>query len=250
MNVRTFIFTYSGDQDLILGKINNHLWAFPGMPIHVIDDARSPMKYEIVDQIKKFGNVTYETSGFDRKGNLNGGACIKGELEIFREHSKFNEIIIKTDPDSLITNPKLAEYILGGIGFMSAQVIDHVFSGYFYAMHTDVLSFVCRWIIPNKSILSCAPEDVVIGSTACACARMLGYRNDTLFDIGHNGRVDSYDYTCPKEYEAKYIERYCKGDDEHGGGYLMYLGIPGVRKEEVARVQKLFLEQLAELNHE
>lgn len=238
MNIRTFIFSYSGDFGLILGKIENTLWAFPGMPIHVIDDARSPMPDEIVEQIAKIDNVTYEASNFDRRGNLNGGACIKEELKIFKSHARFDEIIIKTDPDALIVSKQLAEFISKGIGFLSAQVVNHVFSGYFYAMHTDVFSFVCRWLIPNNHILPSAPEDAVIGATACACALMLGYRNDTIFSGECNGRADGYYYAVPQNKEKEYIRRFL------GEAYTMYLGMPGIEKEKVIRVQRLILEEI------
>lgn len=241
MNIRTFIFTYSGDQDLILGKIENSLWAFPGMPIHVIDDRKSPMDYEIVDQITKLDNVTYELSNFNRMGNLNGSACIKEELSIFTKYAKFNEIIIKTDPDALFISKQLADFITKGIGFLSCQVIDHVFSGYFYAMHSDVLSFVSRWLMPNNSILKSAPEDATIGATACACALMLGYRNDTIFDGLHNGRADTFDYSVPKDKEDLIVERICEG------AYLMYLGVHGIEKNEVVRIQRKILDKLKEV---
>lgn len=237
MKYRIFIFIYSGNECLLPGLVRNVQWAFPDVPVHLIDDASSPVENTIFPE-----GVFYEQSSFNRLGNLNGPECIRGELDVFMSHLKMDETLVKIDPDTVFYSPgKMREYIeAGGFAFVSTYAEEQPFSGYFYLIHASVLAHVVSWIKGNAFMLQSAPEDTVICSTALACARMLRLPTKTLFDYSRGGFTGAFDHSVPPEQIAAYID----GLRQYGM-WFHTLGNPGISKEQIMFAQQEILFQIS-----
>lgn len=240
MKPRFFVFCYRGDAKLLPGRIENIRWVFPGAPIHLIDDKENPISPKCARELQEMG-VLYEQSDFPRYGNLNGPGCIIGMLDVYAKHLKTDEVLIKTDADSLFVDKDFLQKAVGaGFGFMAAQVADYLFGGYFYLIRADVLSFVRRWLPSPSAILQGAHEDVTIGSLAYACSLMLNYHCQILYDGRLGGRTGGFAYKHEGDERVKYIDRLFKKD---GKIWMMTLGNPGIGKDQVLEAQRLMLER-------
>ncbi len=240
MKYRIFVFIYSGNEFLLPGLIRNVQWAFPGTPIHLVDDAASPIGG------RSFPNgVVYEQSSFRRQGNLNGPECINGELDVFLKHLRMDETLIKIDPDIVFYNPgKMRRFIEAGqFAFASAQSAELPFSGYFYMMHARVLGHVVPWIRGNPYLLQSAPEDVLICSAALSCCCMLKLPAKILFDSSRLGATGAFDHGVPDEERPEYIGRLV-----NAGMFMHTLGNPGVTNDQLLKAQQAILAGLERLN--
>lgn len=96
-----FIFTYANDADLLPLCISH---AAQHGNVILVDDSSNPATDESGAQA--LGAHEYVPSTFDRGGNLNGSAAIRGMLETYSEHGN-DEWIMQCDSDTLLFRPDL-----------------------------------------------------------------------------------------------------------------------------------------------
>ncbi len=96
-----FIFTYKQDAPLLPLCLKH---AAQHGHVIVVDDASSPAID--ADAAKDLGAHEYVRTSFDRGGNLNGSAAIRGMLETYRDYGS-SEWVMQCDSDTLLFRPEL-----------------------------------------------------------------------------------------------------------------------------------------------
>lgn len=96
-----FIFTYAKDAALLplcIGHAARH-----GRVV-LADDAAAPACDEA--EALAMGASMYVRTEFDRKGNLNGSACVRGMLELYRDYGEA-EWLMQVDSNMLLFRPEV-----------------------------------------------------------------------------------------------------------------------------------------------
>lgn len=96
-----FIFTYAKDAALLplcIGHAARH-----GRVV-LADDAAAPACDEA--EALAMGASVYVRTEFDRKGNLNGSACVRGMLELYRDYGEA-EWLMQVDSNMLLFRPEV-----------------------------------------------------------------------------------------------------------------------------------------------
>lgn len=199
------IFTFGGDAVALgqcirgLKRLRERCERVGGeLSIYVYDDGEHPLPYAPA-------GVEYEKTWFERGGNLNGVACVQGELLCMLKAAKASEaeVVVKLDSDTVVQD-------LGWMWeeFARSEYVDHV--GVVLNGEMDWASGVCYGIrgssIERMLRKSCSmklradvPEDVgmtqiveAITGMSTSLVAMDGYCE------GYKGVLTGYDYQHKK----------------------------------------------------
>lgn len=108
-----FIFTYKKDAALLPLCIEH---AAKHGRVVLADDAAAPACDEAA--ALAMGAAEYVRTNFDRRGNLNGAACVRGMLELYATHGQ-DEWLMQVDSNMLLFRP---EVLLPGEGTRADMV--------------------------------------------------------------------------------------------------------------------------------
>lgn len=193
MKIIIHIFTYSGDADVLPVCISATRRAFPGAPIHVIDDNASPLK---PDQVALLGDIHYTRSVWDRKRNLNGPECIRGILDTMHENvSRYGaDYAVKIDADTLVLrSERHLEWMQNSVGHFTQTTPEKFFGGMFYGIRYDILD-ICRQNAHAMQLPEKANEDNTIGCLANIAAHTGKWVVENGTDPNGEGRIGGYNY--------------------------------------------------------
>lgn len=96
-----FIFTYEKDAALLPLCISH---AARHGRVVLVDEAAAPATDEA--GALAMGATEYVRTTFDRQGNLNGAPCVRGMLEVYRDHGQ-DEWVMQVDSNLLLFRPDL-----------------------------------------------------------------------------------------------------------------------------------------------
>ena len=98
-----FIFTYEKDAALLPLCISH---AARHGRVVLVDEAAAPATDEA--EALGMGAAEYVRSTFDRRGNLNGAPCVRGMLEVYRDHGQ-DSWLMQVDSNMLLFRPELLQ---------------------------------------------------------------------------------------------------------------------------------------------
>lgn len=98
-----FIYTYAGDAALLPLCLE---YAARAGRVVLVDDAAAPAT-DAAGALA-MGAAEYVRSEFERRGNLNGAACVRGMLETYRDHGSASWIM-QLDSDMLLFAPHVLQ---------------------------------------------------------------------------------------------------------------------------------------------
>lgn len=162
------VFCYRGEEELLPMTLGRAHAAFPNAKIHLFDDSLDPLRPTTVSQLSALVDCSYSITTFDRQVNLNGKACVIGELECMLKamdaDNNKDGYLIKMDPDTLVLRP---EYVLNaierGAEFIAHNSVKGLFAGMFYVAQRAILEAALVTAREASLPTSCA-EDCTIGS--------------------------------------------------------------------------------------
>ena len=130
-------FSFRPDQPALIQALRAIRQRDPAAMIAVYADDSLPVKIPqgLCDH--------YEETKWDRRGNLNGQECVRGELTAFHETAErfAVEYIAKIDSDTLVTTPELAfsRAVATGADLIGASQHSYGVFGPFYILRTSIL---------------------------------------------------------------------------------------------------------------
>lgn len=151
------IFAYAGDALLVPLAARSAQLA--GCQPFVIDDEANPLPGHVQGHLHAAG-VIYQTSGFNRRGNLNGTDCAAWIAAILADIGiRYGaEFCIKLDADTILLN---AEAFRGSVGCRSSRVARREAFGACYSLETGTAAIVASHLAVQPQD-DAAPEDVTI----------------------------------------------------------------------------------------
>lgn len=164
------MFSFRGEEEIILMSVGTMRKSMPYANVHVFDDGNDPLTPETVESLTASAGVHYHVTHFDRGKNLNGKDAVCGILDCMVKAAELDGnddgVVIKTDPDTLFLRPgEYLDMMMDGKKWMTHCTKKGFFSGMFYAMSVEALYEVRKNAhaieMPDE-----ANEDTVIG---CLC---------------------------------------------------------------------------------
>ena len=155
--ITAVIFAYGGDALLV--PLAAHSARLAGCLPVVIDDEAHPLPGHVRGLLHAAGAI-YQTSGFNRRGNLNGTDCAAwiaaSMADVAIRHGA--EYCIKLDADTLLLD---AEAFRGSVGCRSSRVARREAFGACYSLETGTAAIVASHLAAQPQD-DAAPEDVTI----------------------------------------------------------------------------------------
>ncbi len=206
------MFSYRGEDEVILMAVDTIRRNMPYANIHVFDDGGDPLPDDVSDSLRLSAGVHYHVTKFERGGNLNGKAAVCGVLDCLlqaiQQDGNEDGYVIKTDPDTLFLRPdEYLNMMEDGCAWMTHPVVDRFFSGMFYALSAKYLPQVAANAhaveMPEK-----AYEDSVVGSLAYLAVHNNpdGFHWFNVWNEGHRHRFCSFN---PRQMDDRDYVRYC-----------------------------------------
>lgn len=186
-------FTYAGDADILPVSIAAARHAFPGAPVHVIDDSGAPMQPH---QVAALGDIHYSRSDWERKYNLNGPECVRGILQTMNDNAKrySADYVIKIDPDTLVLrSERHLGWIRENVGHFTQTTPEKFFGGMFYGIRKDILDICCQNAMA-MTLPEGANEDNTIGCLANIASHTGKWVVENGTDPSGEGRIGGYNF--------------------------------------------------------
>jgi hypothetical protein len=177
----------------------------PTARLHVFDDGKAPITGSQLRQVE--GLVySYERTTFERRGNLNGRACILGQLECYQRAVR-DGIVCKVDCDTMLFRPGfLPEAFRADPNLLGAGIrcpMTNGFWGPFYGYRAEALeplARLCQVLCPTCRL----PEDL----TLSGILRREAPGRARVFETGkQSGYFTGYNYRTALTLE-EYIRRF------------------------------------------
>lgn len=174
-------FAYQGDADFVVSTGQAVLTAISHSPyaygkditLAVVDDAANPCPQETRDKLKTLG-ISYRTSDFPRRGNLNGQECILGILHEFKKSLKRKkDIAVKLDCDTLILGTDwLQKFIADKNALITGADDRGCVYGMCYALKPALVDALIE-LFTRCPVGERAQEDIYLGSRARLLAKAI-----------------------------------------------------------------------------